>query len=283
MYNKITIDAINEIKQTLKPSFHCPYLTLNLQNCTSIKGLYDTGADISCVSEKYFRQIPLNHRPVKLKEGTPHRFKTAGGQPLNIRGRYKFNIKIGTKTLTHDFYVIPDLNEPLILGIDFIQKHQLWYCPKNESFAWEGQPNWGQGQIKVASAMTIPPLSVAFIRATVRTEGGALPEGTTCIANVPSSSHPLVTGGLYLVQPDNLGQVTIAVQNCSPMDLELDRNDFIGQVENVHDSETQELNPVYLQAVACQQHEAKPRQKHTEQTKKFILESAKLQVPESLH
>jgi hypothetical protein len=100
LYNKIMIDAINEIKQTLKPSFRRPYLTLNLQNCTSIKGLYDTGADISCVSEKYFRQIPLNHRPVKLKDGTLSRFKTAGGQPLTVRGWYKFNVKIGTKTLT---------------------------------------------------------------------------------------------------------------------------------------------------------------------------------------
>jgi hypothetical protein len=185
-----------------------------------------------------------------------------------VRGRYKFHVKIGTKILTHEFYIIPDLNEPLILGINFIQKHQLWYCPKNKSFAWEGQPNWGQGHLKVATATNIPPLSVAFIRATVRTEGGALPEGTLCIANVASSSHPLVTGGPYLVQPDNLVQVTITVKNCSPIDLELDRKDFIGQVENVQDCETREINPTYLKAVARQQHESKPHQKLTEQKKK---------------
>jgi hypothetical protein len=77
---------------------------------------------------------------------------------------------MGTKFLTHEFYVIPNLNEPLILRIDFIQKHQLWYCRKNRSFAWEGQPNWGQGHLKISFATTILPLSVAFIRATVRTE-----------------------------------------------------------------------------------------------------------------
>jgi hypothetical protein len=251
-------DTVNEIKQNLQPTFCRPYLTVNLQNCISIKGLYDTGADISCVSEKYFRQLPPPYQPIKLKTETLPRFKTAGGQPLTVRGRCKFRVRIGTKFLQHKFY--PDLNEPLILGIDFIQKHQLWYCPKNRSFAWEGQPNWGQGHLKVAAATTIPPLSVAFIRATVRTEGGALREGTLCIANVASSAHPLVTGGPYLVQPDNLGQITIAVKNCSLVNLELERNDFIGQVENVQDCEAREINPAYLQAIAQRQHSLKPHQ-----------------------
>jgi hypothetical protein len=105
------------------------------------------------------------------------------------------------KFQTHEFYVIPDLNKLLILGFDFIQKHQLWNCPKNRSFTWEGQPNWGQGHLKVSTATTIPLLSIAYIKGTVCTEGGALPEGNMCIANVASSIHPLVTGGPYLVQP----------------------------------------------------------------------------------
>jgi hypothetical protein len=217
-----------------------------------------------------------------MRDTTSPRFKTAGGQPLAVQGRYKFNLKIGPKLLAHEFYVIPDLNKPLILGINFIQKHLLWYCPKNQSFVWEGQPNWGEGHLKVTAATTIPPLSVAFIRATVRTKGGTLPEGTLCIANVASSSHPLVTGGPYLVQPDNQGQVMIAVKNCSPVNLKLDRNDFIGQVENIQDCEARELNPTYLHAVARQQHQLKPRQQLTEQKKKFFLETVKMQVPEQL-
>ena len=181
------------------------------------------------------------------------RFKSAGGQVLPVCGRYQFRVQIGTKSLQHDFYVIPDLNEPLILGIDFIQQHQLWYCPKNRSFAWEGQPNWGTGHLKVCSATTIAPLSVAFIKVAIRTEGGAPPgEGNLCLANVTSSEHPLVTGGPYLVTPDNLGQVTIAVKNCAPTELELARNDFIGTLENITGCETRELNPAYIQAVAKQ-------------------------------
>ena len=93
---------------------------------------------------------------------------------------------------------------------------------------------------------------MAFIRATVRTEGGALPEGNLCITNVASRAQPLVAGGPYLVQSHNRGQITIAVKKCSPFDLNPERNDFIRCVENLQDCETLEINPAYLQAVAQQ-------------------------------
>jgi len=110
------------------------------------------------MSEKVFWQLPLNAKPKKIDSDKPQKFKSAGEEPLPVRGLYEFNLRIGDKILAHQFYVIPELNEPLILGIDFIQKHQLWYCPKNRSFVWEGQPNWGQGHLKVCNATVIPPL-----------------------------------------------------------------------------------------------------------------------------
>jgi len=73
------------------------------------------------------------------------------------------------------------------------------------------------------------------------------------------------------------------VKNCSPVDLELDRNDFIGQVENVQDCETREINPAYLQAIAQQQHNHRPPQKLTDSKRNFILETVRMQVPEQLH
>jgi hypothetical protein len=189
-------------------------------------------------------------------------------------------MQIGTKSLQHELYVIPNLNEPLILGINFIQLHQLWYCPKNCSFAWEGQPNWGTGHLKVCSATTIPPLSVTYVKVAVQTECRAPPgKGNLCLANVASSQHPLTTGGPYLVSPDTLGQVTVAIKNCAPVDLELSQNDFIGTLENITGCETRELNPAYLQAVAREQNN-KPTAKITPAKRQFIEKTVHLQVPE---
>jgi hypothetical protein len=164
------------------------------------------------------------------------------------------------------------------LGINFIQQHQLWYCPKNRSFEWEGQPNWGTGHLKVCSATTIPPLSVASIKVAIRTEGGAPPgEGNLCLANIASAQHPLVTGGPYLVSPDTLGQVTVAVKNCAPTELELSRNDFIGTLENVTGCKTRELNTAYIQAVASSSTKTST-EKLSPQKRQFIEQTVNLNV-----
>jgi hypothetical protein len=281
LYNKLFADAVSEIKSNLKPSFNRPYLWVNVQNALKVRGLYDTGADISCMSEKIFRQIPPHNRRKKLDIDKSPNFRSAGGQPLPVRGLYEFTFHINSKFIKHGCYVIQELNEPLILGIDFIQQHQLWYCPKNKSFAWDGQPNWGQGQLKVCNATIIPPLSIAYIKATIRTESGSLPaENNLCIANIASSLHPLITGGPYLVEPDSLGQVTVAVKNCAPTDLELHQNDFVGNIENIENCETREINPAYLQAIAEQRANARPRQTLTAKKRQFIESNIKLHVHE---
>jgi hypothetical protein len=121
---------------------------------------------------------------------------------------------------------------------------------------------------------------VAFIKVAILTEGGAPPgKGNLCLANITSAQHPLVTGGLYLVSPDNLGQVTVAVKNCAPTELELARNNFIGTLENITGCETRELNPAYIQAVA--QSSAKTCTKKISSAKRqFIEQTVHLNVPE---
>jgi hypothetical protein len=130
--------------------------------------------------------------------------------------------------------------------------------------------------------MTIPPLSVAFIKVAIQTEGGAPPgEGNLCLANIASAQHPLVTGGPYLVSRDTLGQVTVAVKNCAPTELELNQNDFIGTLENVAGYKTRELNPAYLQEVASAL-TRKPTKKLSLQKRQFIKKTVNLNVPQQL-
>jgi hypothetical protein len=101
LYTKLISDADTEIQSNLKPSFHRPYLWVNVQNELRIRGLYDTGADISCMSEKVFRQLPPNHRPQKLATDKSPNFRSAGGQPLPVQGYYKFKFKIDKKFIKH--------------------------------------------------------------------------------------------------------------------------------------------------------------------------------------
>ncbi len=82
------------------------------------------------------------------------------------------------------------------------------------------------------------------------------------------------------MEPDSLGQVTVAVKNCAPTDLELNRNDFVGSIENIENCETREINPAYLQAIAEQRANARPRQTLTAKKRQFIEFNVKLHVPE---
>ena len=92
--------------------------------------LYDSGADISCMSEAEFRRIPVDERPKQLTGQKASLIISAGGNPLNVKGIYNCPISVLGKTTEHPFRVIKGLNEPVILGADFINKHLLLYDPK---------------------------------------------------------------------------------------------------------------------------------------------------------
>ncbi len=68
--------------------------------------------------------------------------------------------------------------------------------------------------------------------------------------------------------------------NCAPTELELNRNDFVGSIENVQNCKTREINPAYLQSIADQRANARPRQILTAKKKQFIESTVKLNVPE---
>ena len=53
-------DAAQEIKHAVQPIFCRPYLSVKLQNINNAMGLYDMGADISCINAKVFGKIPAS-------------------------------------------------------------------------------------------------------------------------------------------------------------------------------------------------------------------------------
>jgi hypothetical protein len=74
-------------------------------------------------------------RPERILDRVDKVFKGASGQALQSQGKFRFKVQIGNKVLDHNFFVIKGLNESVILGINFIQKHQLTYNPKHWSFS----------------------------------------------------------------------------------------------------------------------------------------------------
>ncbi len=120
-------------------------MQIKVQNSVSVRGLYDTGADISCLSLKVFRQIPPEPWRKKIEQSLLPKFKSAGGETLPVHGKYKLKAHVGTKEIQHEFYVISELNEPLILGIDFIRSNNFGTVQRIDCLPGKGNPTGAPG------------------------------------------------------------------------------------------------------------------------------------------
>ena len=109
----------------MKPVRRRPFLQVRIQDTVNSSALYDTGADISCIREDIFTQIPFEKRPVRLDLPRRTIFKGANGNQLEVKGKYKVAFETHGRKVMHEVFVISNLNEPVILGIDFIEAHEL--------------------------------------------------------------------------------------------------------------------------------------------------------------
>jgi hypothetical protein len=136
------------------------------------KMLYDTGADISCMSEKDFRRIPAEVRPEKIPTTAIGKYRSASGGDLEVKGIYMLPVQLLGKTVKHPFCVVRQLSESAILGVDFIHKHRLSYCPEFQQFGWTENSKWRRGVATASAALTLPAFSVCNIRVNLFSEEG---------------------------------------------------------------------------------------------------------------
>ena len=166
---------------------------------------------------------------------------------MKVNGQFEVKVNVEGCALTHNFFVIENMNEQIIFGIDFIEKHELNYCASEKVFRWKGESDWGNGHLKVCSMQKLLPLSVNYCKVKLPTEGGAVPSANDkVVVNINHSANPCITGGPYLVTPDSEGFVTVPICNCGPSEFDLSKNNFVDFAENATKSEKREINPKYL-------------------------------------
>ena len=241
-----------------------------------MKMLYDTGADICCMSEQMFKRIKA--KTSITSEGPKKQFKAAGGQKLQVMGKYSVPMTIGKKEIRHPFFVIKDLSEEAIIGIDFIEEHGLHYNPSKRSFKWKHDPyqSWETGTLKVQSVQVIPPFTVMHIKTKVITEDGTRPhQEATALAQITAENRPVIQGGPDLVKVNECGIASIMIQNCSPVEVTLERDEVVGFVEQIEETDIQQIHPDRVKAVK------ETASKLTEAKRKFIMEKMNLDVPDT--
>ena len=147
IYRDLINSTINKIKASvIKPKR--PYVPVFL-NGHKITALYDTGADICCMSSTYFRKhFPVGNRPTKLQRKSD--VKAASGNKLVSEGIYPIPFTIDGRKFEHNVHVFSNLNEGMILGIDFLSKHGLGLDPSSAELYWtdKSTANWHHAKLQ---------------------------------------------------------------------------------------------------------------------------------------
>ncbi len=149
-----------------------------------------------------------------------------------VTGIYNFPILVLGRKTEHPFRVIKGLNESVILGANFINKHLLLYHPKFKRVKWRNENEWAVSAIKIANETVIPEYTSRLLRV----KGEKETANTTCtIAEINCPDEPYLAGGPRLVALNNQGSGLVEVFNTRPEPVSLSRGQIIGQVDNIQE------------------------------------------------
>ena len=250
-----------------------PLVRVNLHG-RSIPFLYDTGADCSVISRATFQNIPQNNRPHKMRQDFS--LKSASKNSLKIDGRYLMNVEVANKRLLHPIFVCENLTQPAIMGMDLINKLGLNFNCINKQFTIEKDDT--AVVISTLSAESIPPLTAQPIRVRVQNQS-KIDRSRTGVAWINSVRYPLLSGGPGLVDLNSEYECTVLLKNCSPVTIEIDRGESIGNFEQVN---AQPIEITTEKLVNNLTKIAKPRRPAlTADRRKEFLTDLNLTVPEA--
>ena len=210
---------------------------VNLRPFVHVKGhsiasdwLYDTGADCSVMSTALFETIPLQARPPKRNSYGV--LRSASKNTLKVHGVFDMSLQVMGKNVKAPIYVCENLNQPAILGMDIIQQLGLSFNPVSRRFDFNISALTGTEPslaLCLPSAVTIPPLCSAPVRLSVRSSTpSTVPTDVTGVAVIHTPEYPLLSGGPGLVSINNVHEVTVLINNCSPCAAELPRGTSLG-------------------------------------------------------
>ena len=85
------------------------------------KGLVDTGASQSCISEKTYHNLDLP----QLVELCEVRVSSATGTHIEVVGSVECQITLGNNHYLHNFIICRNIKRAMIIGLDFLKRFRI--------------------------------------------------------------------------------------------------------------------------------------------------------------
>lgn len=181
----------------------------------------DTGASVSCLSTKLWVEIHRTHPGWTLMPSS-ERVRTVSGDQAKVIGALVIEVELDSGYYAHRFLVM-DMLEDVILGLDFIQKYDLAWDRARGRLLLHGREvrvtrryNVGDGKarrLRLCERTVLSAQSQILVEAHVQDRGkGELPDwGVTSALKEPVRSHG-VTTARALVDP-SMERIPVLVMN----------------------------------------------------------------------
>jgi hypothetical protein len=101
------------------------------------------------MSSKAFRPVfAVDRRPEKLNWTSS--VSAASGNKLDGNGIYAIHLEINKRKFTYNFQIFSNINEDIVLGINFFQEHGLGYNPTSQELYWTdgSTPEWNTASLR---------------------------------------------------------------------------------------------------------------------------------------
>jgi len=157
------------------------------------------GADVSCIDIAVVQNIQgRNNAPIE--RGVSAVFKAGNRQPLQVNSQAQLDVQVNNKDLKHQFFVVNGLNESIILGMEFIKRHGLRYCPVDREFSWKDKSDWHKGALKMVKEEVLAPAAVNICEVQLLIDCSSCPGASEkLLVNIEQLNIPFLTEGPFLV------------------------------------------------------------------------------------
>lgn len=247
---------------------------------SSIPMLYDTGACATVLREDQFKKISKNGNFKKIKTETPHLY-SASGNKLPLAGTYQIDVTIQGVTKPLEIFVVKELQEKAIMGMNGIKMFGLHY-DSIEGKCFIGERLVTRSKLVTRKQTVIEPLSEKWIRVMPeqrlkRTEEFVM--ATVSGRHLEDENLHGLVGATQMVPLDEEQHCNVLVRNTFPYKIYLPRKSVIGVVESLEGCNIETIAPEKIQEENARR-EKMQGLPPTKEDKEFVRKYAKLNVPE---
>jgi hypothetical protein len=139
-------------------------------------------------------------------------------------------MEINKRKLIYNFHIFANLNEDLILGINFFQEHGLGNDPTSQELYWTdcSTPDWHTASLQCSEEITINPTSNKLVTLNISMESSF---------RIADLCKAVARGGPALVRVNRLGQTNMAMFNCTNHAMTIKKNSLLGIIEKIKDED----------------------------------------------